>query len=472
MSELFENAVCLAPMVRAGTLPLRLLSLRYGADLVYSEEIIDKRMIATTRVVNEMLDMIDYTSKNGDSVVFRTCEEEKGRVVFQIGTADPILALKAAEKVAHDVAAIDINMGCPKHFSIQGGMGAALLKKPDLACDILKTLRRNLSIPVSCKIRILDNTAATIDLAKCLEQAGAMAIGVHARQVHERPEDDAHWEALTPIVSALSVPMLANGDIFVREDIEKVRQLTGVSSFLIARGALSNASIFRKEGMLPYTDVVVDYLKAAAETDNVFQNTKYNVGRMLPSKCDAPVDVTNGVPIVTLPQLGATKSNEQMFALWDLGNYYQQQQDKFRAKAQKLQVANPRSGMEQQPVHAYHDGHVLNQQFYCHTCGLQMLSDKDVELHVKGKKHKKKLRALAAQTVSEQVARCTAAATARALQESAQQPEKPTQPEQPEQPEQPAKRIKLTDEQQEDSMKAQPSPSDPTAVATTSEPSE
>lgn len=92
-------------------------------------------------------------------------------------------------------------------------------------------------------------------MAKRLEQAGAVAIGVHCREVHERPVDNAHWEALAPVVSSLSVPVLANGDIFVREDIEKVRKISGANSFLIARGALTNASIFREQGALPYTDV-------------------------------------------------------------------------------------------------------------------------------------------------------------------------------------------------------------------------
>jgi hypothetical protein len=60
------------------------------------------------------------------------------------------------------VAAIDINMGCPKHFSIQGGMGAALLKNQQLACDIVRTLSTTLQIPVSAKIRLLETTEATV----------------------------------------------------------------------------------------------------------------------------------------------------------------------------------------------------------------------------------------------------------------------------------------------------------------------
>ncbi|KAJ0412471.1 hypothetical protein ATCC90586_005491 [Pythium insidiosum] len=403
MSELYRNAVCLAPMVRAGTLPLRLLSLRYGADLVYGEEIIDKRIIATTRVENAVLNTIDYVSKNGDSVVFRTCAEERGKVVFQIGTADPQLALRAAQHVARDVAAIDVNMGCPKHFSIQGGMGAALLQKR----DIIKTLSSNLNIPVSAKIRLFPTTEETIEFAKALQDAGAVAIGLHARRVDERPVDDAYWDLLTPVVKALSVPVLVNGDIFNREHLERIQQVSGASSFLIARGALSNASIFRREGMLDSRQVVLDYLKVAAETDNVFQNTKYNLSRMLPSKVDEAMAADPaGVP-VTVAELGATKDNLQMFSLWNLQDLYQEHQARFQAKATELgqdsSTALPK-GLE----HKYDDAHVLNRQFFCDVCQLQMLSDKDVELHVKGKRHKKKVRANSAATLSEQVARSTA----------------------------------------------------------------
>ncbi|KDO23637.1 hypothetical protein SPRG_11083 [Saprolegnia parasitica CBS 223.65] len=396
-TNLYENAVCLAPMVRAGTLPLRLLSLRYGANLVYGEEIIDKKIAQTHRVVNDVLGTIDYVSAQGDSVVFRTCAEEKNHVVFQIGTPGAVTALKAAETVANDVASIDINMGCPKHFSVQGGMGIALMSKPDVASDIIKTLRRNLNIPVSCKIRIKDSPSATIDFAKIMEQAGAAAIAIHCRQPHERPCDDAHWDALPLLPSALNVPVLANGDIYTQEDIARVRAETGCSGVLIARGALHNASCFRKEGLLPYTENIREFLKVAAETDNVFQNTKYSISRMLPSKVNHLETPSVVLPYdhVTVPDIAATKSNREMFALFGLGEYLDEYTAKYAARASELDVSvGPNA-----PDRVYDDSHILNRQFFCDACGLQLLSDQDVALHVKGKRHKKKLRALASQSV-------------------------------------------------------------------------
>ncbi|CAM9388132.1 unnamed protein product, partial [Choristocarpus tenellus] len=98
-----------------------------------------------------------------------------------LGTADAVSALKAAQHVERDVAAVDVNMGCPKRFSLQGGMGAALLKKPEVAADIIGTLRRNLSVPVTSKIRLLDNAEDTVEFSRRLEKAGAGALTVHAR---------------------------------------------------------------------------------------------------------------------------------------------------------------------------------------------------------------------------------------------------------------------------------------------------
>ena len=130
VDRLFRDTWCLAPMVRVGTLPFRLLALKYGADTVYAEELIDRKICACTRVENKALNTTDFLANDGYGIVFRTCEAERGRVVYQIGTGDATLALKAAQAVERDVTAIDINMGCPKHFSVAGGMGAALLTKP------------------------------------------------------------------------------------------------------------------------------------------------------------------------------------------------------------------------------------------------------------------------------------------------------------------------------------------------------
>jgi tRNA-dihydrouridine synthase 2 len=203
---------CLAPMVRVNTLPMRLLALEYGADLVYSEEIVAHKLISCAREKNPELGTIDWRKPpaQGHSrgqVVLRTANSERSRLVVQLGAADATSALAAAQHVADRVAAVDLNMGCPMKFYTSGGMGSALLRAPDTAADILQTLRRNLAVPVTCKIRLLQSAAETLELARRLESCGVAAVAVHCREVHQRSaRTPARWHELRPLVDALCEP--------------------------------------------------------------------------------------------------------------------------------------------------------------------------------------------------------------------------------------------------------------------------
>jgi tRNA-dihydrouridine synthase 2 len=159
------------------------------------------------------------------------------------------------------VTAIDVNCGCPKHFSISGGMGAALLSRPEQLQAILMTLVSHLSIPVTCKIRLLPDIEKTLDLCRTIEATGVAALAVHLRTPDERPRHRAHWDRLPAIVNALRIPVIANGDIEVYNDIEKIKSLTGAHSIMIARAAQANPSVFRTEGFLSQDRILKDYLK-------------------------------------------------------------------------------------------------------------------------------------------------------------------------------------------------------------------
>lgn len=100
-------------------------------------------------------------------------------------------------------------MGCPKEFSIKGGMGVALLAKPEKARVILKTLVDGLKIPVSCKIRILSTTQETIDLVKSFEATGISAIGIHGRTRDERPQHKVHPDVIKAVAEEISIPVIA-----------------------------------------------------------------------------------------------------------------------------------------------------------------------------------------------------------------------------------------------------------------------
>ncbi|XP_058069537.1 uncharacterized protein LOC131218773 isoform X3 [Magnolia sinica] len=279
--DFYKNKLVLAPMVRVGTLPFRLLAAEYGADITYGEEIIDHKMVKCERRINEYLGTTDFVEKGTETVVFRTCDEEKERVVFQMGTSNAVRALTAAQIVCKDVAAVDINMGCPKSFSISGGMGAALLANPELIHDILTTLKRNLDTPVTCKIRLLKSSQDTVELARRIEKTGVSALAVHGRRVADRPRDPAKWSEIADIVAALSIPVIANGDVFEYEDFQRIKNATGASSVMVARGALWNASIFSPKGKLAWEDVKREYVRKSILWDNDVKSTKQTLKEMI-----------------------------------------------------------------------------------------------------------------------------------------------------------------------------------------------
>lgn len=107
------------------------------------------------------------------------------------------------------MAAIDINMGCPKEFSIKGGMGVALLSEPEKAKSILKNLIQNVKIPVTCKIRVFEDVDDTISLVKEFVSTGISAIGVHGRTRHERPQHANRNHVIKKIAETIDIPVIA-----------------------------------------------------------------------------------------------------------------------------------------------------------------------------------------------------------------------------------------------------------------------
>ncbi|KHJ74752.1 dihydrouridine synthase, partial [Oesophagostomum dentatum] len=188
----------------------RVLALEYGADLVYTEEIVDQKLLSSKRIVNSALNTIDYCMV--DDIVLRISKaREQDRCVLQIGTNSGESAAKVAKMVGTDVAAIDVNMGCPKPFSIHRGMGAALLTQVEKVKEILTSLKSVAQVPVSCKIRVLDDQAETLNLVREIEKCGVAALGVHGRRRDERDPHPCRMDEIREVARTVSIPVIANG---------------------------------------------------------------------------------------------------------------------------------------------------------------------------------------------------------------------------------------------------------------------
>lgn len=236
---------------------------------------------------------------NRESIIYRIHPGlEKGKLIYQIGSANPELAVQAAKIVAPDVAGIDLNSGCPKPFSTGGGMGAALLKTPDLLCSILTSLVEEVGkvyeIGISVKIRILDKPEDTEVLVKRLVKTGITGLTVHCRTTPMRPRERAIRDQLKMIAGICreaGVACLMNGDVTSRAEALKLAEEFGVDGAMIATEAEKNPSCFRPdaeggphEWRSQWKTVVTEYMRYSLQVENRWGNTKYLLGQMIPGK--------------------------------------------------------------------------------------------------------------------------------------------------------------------------------------------
>ncbi|TCD67889.1 hypothetical protein EIP91_011823 [Steccherinum ochraceum] len=277
----YRDGVMLAPMVRSGALPTRLFSLKHGANLVWGPETVDKAILHATRVVDPVTGVISYEGKS--KAIFTTHHIEKPYLIYQIGSADPELAVQAARTVMQDVAGVDLNCGCPKPFSTHSGMGAALLSNPDLLCSILTALRAALppEISVSAKIRLLPKQEDTKKLVERIVNTGISCLTVHCRTRNMRKTEKAVPERLREIVDYVrglgkDVAVIENGDCLSWEDAKRVRDITGADSVMIATAAESNPSVFSPTPLTDLSQTLLPpYLRVCKYLDNHWSNTKF-----------------------------------------------------------------------------------------------------------------------------------------------------------------------------------------------------
>jgi len=182
-------------------------------------------------------------------------------VILQLLGGDPeMMAANAQTAVQLGAPAIDINFGCPSKFVNRKMGGSVLLREPERVHAIVAAVRKavDTDIPVTAKMRLgYEDDMLALDNALATEAAGAMELTVHARTKVDGYKPPARWEALAPLREALTIPLIANGDIRSLDDYRRCVAASGCEDVMLGRGAISNPSLARQIKQCRQSEAVV-----------------------------------------------------------------------------------------------------------------------------------------------------------------------------------------------------------------------
>ncbi|WP_147652222.1 tRNA dihydrouridine synthase DusB [Vulcaniibacterium gelatinicum] len=227
-----EPKVVLAPMAGVTDKPFRMLCKRLGAGLCVSEMTTsDPRLWNTAKSRHRM----DHAG-------------EPAPVSVQIaGTVPEAMAEAARHNVAHGAQIIDINMGCPAKKVCNVWAGSALMRDPPLVARILEAVVEAVDVPVTLKIRTgwAAGHRNALEIARIAEASGIAALAIHGRTRDQLYTGQAEYDTIAEVKAALSIPVIANGDVDSPEKAAQVLRATGADAVMVGRAAQGRPWIFR-----------------------------------------------------------------------------------------------------------------------------------------------------------------------------------------------------------------------------------
>lgn len=259
----------LAPLAGYTDLPFRSVVKKFGADVTVSE------MISANALVYN----------NGKTCKMIEKSERETPYSVQLAGNDKEVIKKAVELLnsRDGIDIIDLNCGCPAPKIANNGCGSGLLLDLDQLKGIVETIKKTSVKPyTSVKIRIGYREKQPVEIAKACEEAGADFIVVHGRTRADAYKGKVDYDAIKAIKAALSIPVIANGDITDKDKAQKVLAYTQADGLMIGRGAIGNPWIFHqiREGMseIPLTlkrEIILEHFEQIMKHDGEYGVFKF-----------------------------------------------------------------------------------------------------------------------------------------------------------------------------------------------------
>ena len=205
------------------------------------------RKLGACYTVGEMTSSKGLTYHNQKTANLLALGESEHPGGIQLFGDDPLTMARAAEMaLAYQPDMIDINMGCPAPKVAGNGGGSALMKRPQLAGQIIREVVRAVPVPVTVKFRKGwdDQSVNAVEFAKMAEQNGAAAVTIHGRTRQQMYAPSADWQIIRAVKQAVSIPVIGNGDVDSVASAIGMYEQTGVDLIMIGRGALGNPFLF------------------------------------------------------------------------------------------------------------------------------------------------------------------------------------------------------------------------------------